>query len=809
MMKLWLVLLVCCSAASDVVAAGGGGGHGADVVLVGTVDGFLHAVAAATGEVLWQFHTGSPLLSSHTHPSVERLIPSIDGSLFLFDSERGKLERVGIDIQELVQRAPTVTPDHAWTGTKTARLFLIDLATGRVLRELASDFWLEQEQQHLHGKNVVLIGRADYVVKGSDRRAGHAQLWNMTFSKYIADDELESSDDEGPVVFEVAAASTLVAFARDGGAWLWSTELDSQPVALYRVVRDAKGDAVVVELTARSEKKHLIGSDKKIGVHVLRHGEQIYAVPDAAYMSPSYAVANSGGEGELASVIKTFYNVRASDKPPRLIAPPPKDGENGGEKESGGEGNGWTTWAVTAAVGLVALLVFVRMQRGKKPPVSIEAVPVVASVAPALKMSVSDVVLGYGSCGTVVYEGRLESRRIAVKRMLKDFYALAEKESEILLRGDSHPNVVSYFLKEEDDRFVYLALSYCSLTLSDLFPNSADDEKISIPLVASVDGAAAAAAAPVAAVVRPDAAVARELALRDESRLLAQVAAGVAHLHALGIIHRDLKPANILIDEEGNAKISDMGLARRVDSRNHSFSTLTGGTVGYQAPEVLQGQRQSSSVDVWGFGCLAYFVLSHGHHPFGDRMSRESNVANNRSNLTRVRDPIALHLISSCLASSTSARPSMVEVQRHAFFWDRHTRLLFLLDVSDLLEALEGNVAETANFERHMHKHVLGKKGESWAKIISPKLLGDMGKYRRYQNTVKDLLRLIRNKSHHYRELPPELQRELGAHPNGYFDYFASLFPRLFIRAYMYIQTSNFRTEPAFLRYFLAHLSKT
>ncbi len=117
------------------------------------------------------------------------------------------------------------------------------------------------------------------------------------------------------------------------------------------------------------------------------------------------------------------------------------------------------------------------------------------------------------------------------------------------------------------------------------------------------------------------------------------------------------------------------------------------------------------------------------------------------------------------------------------------------------LKALEGNVPETEAFEKYMHGRVL-KPQAVWSKMISPKLLGDMGKYRKYTNTIKDLLRLVRNKSHHYRDLPVDLQQALGTYPDGYFDYFCNLFPRLFIQAYKFILASHHRSEMTFLRYF-------
>jgi serine/threonine-protein kinase/endoribonuclease IRE1 len=56
-------------------------------------------------------------------------------------------------------------------------------------------------------------------------------------------------------------------------------------------------------------------------------------------------------------------------------------------------------------------------------------------------------VLGHGSSGTVVYEGMLHGRKVAVKRMLADFYQLAYREISLLLVADEHNHVVSYYAK--------------------------------------------------------------------------------------------------------------------------------------------------------------------------------------------------------------------------------------------------------------------------------------------------------------------------------------------------------------------------
>lgn len=62
------------------------------------------------------------------------------------------------------------------------------------------------------------------------------------------------------------------------------------------------------------------------------------------------------------------------------------------------------------------------------------------------------------------------------------------------------------------------------------------------------------------------------------TRLLHQLLLGVAHLHALHIVHRDIKPQNILLTRKGTVKISDMGLARKLDGDRVSFTTVSPGT---------------------------------------------------------------------------------------------------------------------------------------------------------------------------------------------------------------------------------------
>ncbi|XP_071980844.1 protein kinase C-like [Engystomops pustulosus] len=99
------------------------------------------------------------------------------------------------------------------------------------------------------------------------------------------------------------------------------------------------------------------------------------------------------------------------------------------------------------------------------------------------------------------------------------------------------------------------------------------------------------------------------------TRLLAsEVFCGVQYLHDHGVIHRDLKPENILLDAIGHIKIADYGLSAINVSREDTTTDLVG-TIGFIAPEVLDGKRYNHQVDSFSFGVIL-FMMCVGEQPF-------------------------------------------------------------------------------------------------------------------------------------------------------------------------------------------------
>ena len=111
----------------------------------------------------------------------------------------------------------------------------------------------------------------------------------------------------------------------------------------------------------------------------------------------------------------------------------------------------------------------------------------------------------------------------------------------------------------------------------------------------------------------------RRLPPRECLRLLAKIARAVHHAHTRGVIHRDLKPANILVDEHGEPRILDFGVAHVIGDEATQL-TAAGeilGTVPYMAPEQLAGEARALDprCDVYALGVIAYRLLA-GQMPY-------------------------------------------------------------------------------------------------------------------------------------------------------------------------------------------------
>lgn len=104
--------------------------------------------------------------------------------------------------------------------------------------------------------------------------------------------------------------------------------------------------------------------------------------------------------------------------------------------------------------------------------------------------------------------------------------------------------------------------------------------------------------------------------LKSAARLMDQMAMALIAAHQQDVVHRDVKPANILLDEEGNAYLSDFGIAKALDGPSDADqSGAVTGSPAYMAPEQIANQQVTSRTDQYSLGVVLYELLT-GQHPF-------------------------------------------------------------------------------------------------------------------------------------------------------------------------------------------------
>lgn len=200
--------------------------------------------------------------------------------------------------------------------------------------------------------------------------------------------------------------------------------------------------------------------------------------------------------------------------------------------------------------------------------------------------------LGRGGMGEVYLVRDLSLKRLAALKLLhRDSDELNEHGKRLLREARTaaqldHPNICAIYEVGEFNELPYVVMQYVK--------GRTIEEEIS------------------SGSISPDRAL----------EIIEQAAHALAEAHNIGIIHRDIKPSNIVIDDRGQIRILDFGLAKNVliETGDLSLSAVTeigtiAGTVRYMSPEQVRGIGLDSQSDIWSLAVVLYEMLT-GHLPF-------------------------------------------------------------------------------------------------------------------------------------------------------------------------------------------------
>jgi tetratricopeptide (TPR) repeat protein len=195
-------------------------------------------------------------------------------------------------------------------------------------------------------------------------------------------------------------------------------------------------------------------------------------------------------------------------------------------------------------------------------------------------------VLGRGGMGVVYKARNLGLKRVVAVKMIlagehagPDHVARFRTEAEAIARLQ-HPNIVQVFEVGAHGEKPFLSLEFCG------------GGSLATKLAGTPQPAAEAAA------------------------LVQKLAEAMHYAHERGVVHRDLKPANVLLADDGTPKVTDFGLAKKLDEAGPTMTGAVMGTPSYMAPEQAGGKKEVGPLaDLYALGAVLYECLT-GRPPF-------------------------------------------------------------------------------------------------------------------------------------------------------------------------------------------------
>lgn len=193
--------------------------------------------------------------------------------------------------------------------------------------------------------------------------------------------------------------------------------------------------------------------------------------------------------------------------------------------------------------------------------------------------------IGLGGMATVYKAYQSGVDRLVAIKILPDHYARDQRfvnrfkqEARIIARLE-HRTIVPIYDFGEQNGLTYIVMRYLQAgTLKDILARSA-------------------------------------LSLTDAARIISDVAAALDYAHGHHIIHRDVKPSNILVDRQGNAYLTDFGIAKVLEGTHEFTGSALLGTPAYMAPEQTLGKGVTPQSDVYSLGVMLYEMVT-GKPPF-------------------------------------------------------------------------------------------------------------------------------------------------------------------------------------------------
>lgn len=153
----------------------------------------------------------------------------------------------------------------------------------------------------------------------------------------------------------------------------------------------------------------------------------------------------------------------------------------------------------------------------------------------------------------------------------------------------------------------------------------------------------------------------KQLGIGTVLSIAKQICDGLVEAHRLGVVHRDLKPNNIMIDDDGNARIMDFGIARSLSAKGITGKGIMMGTPEYMSPEQVEGKEVDQRSDIYSLGIILYEMVTgqlpfEGETPLSIAMKHKGEIPKDPKDINpQISDDLS-QLILMCLAKGKEER---------------------------------------------------------------------------------------------------------------------------------------------------------